>query len=269
MTGQRFGLLTVVKRAPNKGRRAYWLCRCTCNGETLVSRDNLRSGHARSCGCQWRAKRYPKRDLANKKFGSIRVLAFVGRRGGDSLWRCRCDCGTETVASGWNIYCGATRSCGCGIKKGLRKANVTHGKCQTTEYRIWAGMQTRCYNTKELSYQYYGARGVRICARWRGEKGFENFFADMGPRPSSEYSIDRKDVNGHYSKRNCRWATKQEQAENKRRTIRVTHAGQEMSLMRACREVDKNYYFIRGRVLRGMPFALAITMPSKRASARQ
>ena len=80
-------------------------------------------------------------------------------------------------------------------------------------------MKNRCAPPSCDSFKYYGARGVAVCARWLN---FENFLADMGPKPSSQHSIDRIDPNGHYEPGNCRWATASEQGQNKRPKITTT-----------------------------------------------
>ncbi len=86
----------------------------------------------------------------------------------------------------------------------------------TPEYRAWTAMLQRCNNEKCHIFDYYGARGVTVCDRWRDS--FENFFADMGLRPSANHSIDRIDNNGIYEPGNCRWATKAQQQRNTRYT---------------------------------------------------
>jgi hypothetical protein len=89
---------------------------------------------------------------------------------------------------------------------------TTHGQSRTPEYKVWASMWQRCTNPKNVRYGRYGGRGIGICERW--EK-FENFFADMGLRPSNGHSIDRKDNEGNYEPSNCHWATRSEQQNNK------------------------------------------------------
>lgn len=104
--------------------------------------------------------------------------------------------------------------------------NVKHGhkrvEVETTEYRVWKGIIQRCTNPKRLSWRYYGGRGITVCDRWRFS--FENFLADMGPRPAGR-SIDRIDNDGNYEPGNCRWATCKEQRANRSDSQTVVAVG--------------------------------------------
>ena len=96
------------------------------------------------------------------------------------------------------------------------------------EYRIWRGMRNRCYNKNCSEYKYYGEQGITVCDEWLNS--FDKFFSDMGPRPSKDYSIDRKEGSLGYSKDNCRWSTDKEQIRNRRNTIKVSVDGCERPL---------------------------------------
>lgn len=89
-------------------------------------------------------------------------------------------------------------------------------------------MKTRCYNERAADYPDYGGRGIAICDRWRDR--FEAFLEDMGTRPSSLHSIDRKDTNGNYEPDNCRWATAKQQANNRRETIYIEAFGESLTI---------------------------------------
>lgn len=93
-----------------------------------------------------------------------------------------------------------------------RKQRPCHAERQTLK-----AMKKRCYNANHISFKWYGAKGVTICDRWLNS--FEAFYADMGPRPSKDHSIDRIDPYGNYEPGNCRWATKQEQRANQRQHV--------------------------------------------------
>lgn len=134
---------------------------------------------------------------------------------------CECDCGTEFIARANDVRTGNTKSCGCLYREVVGKCNIKHGMsisvdrggAATTEYQIWRGMIQRCTNPSQNNYYLYGARGIMVCDRWLT---FENFFADMGLRPSKNHSVDRINGDGNYTPDNCRWATSKEQFANAR-----------------------------------------------------
>lgn len=101
----------------------------------------------------------------------------------------------------------------------LRHGAYVGGR-EAPEHYVWRSMLARCNNPKTASFKYYGAKGVKVCKRWLK---YENFFADMGPRPAPGYSIDRRNVAGDYKPSNCTWATRSEQQSNKSSTKLYTN----------------------------------------------
>jgi hypothetical protein len=160
-------------------------------------------------------------DITGKRFGDSSVIGFAGFYKQYPAWLCRCECGTYFVSRQNALANQHANSCGC-----HRISSVTkHGLSTSVEFQTWKGMRQRCYDPNCTAYHRYGGRGIRVCDGWNNS--VEKFVADMGQRPSGDYSIDRKDNDGHYScgkcqecKRNkwpanCRWATRHEQLSNK------------------------------------------------------
>ena len=119
LTNQKFSKLTVIERLENnKYKQATWRCICDCGTEITVVGKSLISGNTKSCGC------YLTKDLVNQRFGRLIVISYTGthKRGG-STWLCVCDCGNEVIVQGGALTSGATRSCGCYMKKMRAKAN--------------------------------------------------------------------------------------------------------------------------------------------------
>lgn len=137
-------------------------------------------------------------------------------------WLCRCVCGKERAVISLSLHAGKSKSCGC-------MTRVTHGMHKSPEYGIWRSMKNRCHIKKHKGYRNYGARGIKVCERWLNS--FENFYADMGPRPSPEHSIDRKNNNGNYEPGNCRWATNDVQHRNRSDTHFIEFAGERLPLL--------------------------------------
>jgi hypothetical protein len=104
---------------------------------------------------------------------------------------------------------------------------TTHGAYsggrESAEHAVWRTMIARCMNPKRKEYHSYGGRGITVCARWLAS--YENFIADMGPRPPPTHSLEREDNDAGYGPSNCKWATPFEQASNKRNSVRWTFAG--------------------------------------------
>lgn len=157
-------------------------------------------------------------DLTGKTFGRLTVISRAPSRGPTTYWHCKCSCGNTREVASQSLRLEAARSCGCLRKELLTARNTSHGMKGSYIYGIWKGMIQRCTNSARSHYKRYGGRGIKVCKRW--EK-FENFYADVGDRPTSSHTLDRIDNDGDYTLENCRWATPKEQKRNTSRTVYV------------------------------------------------
>lgn len=196
-------------------------------------------------------------DISGRRFGrlvTIKYLPDAGRRGG---WLCKCDCGSTMTTEGDNLRSGRTKSCGCLMRELTSKRATKHGMHKSSEYDCWNAIRSRCNNPKNIGFAHYGGRGIRVCDRWQND--FPAFFADMGKKPSKEHSIERIDTNGNYEPGNCRWATKFQQANNYRRTHRLTLNGVTRGATEWARIIGISAYTIIHRIQRGWSHEKALT----------
>jgi hypothetical protein len=135
------------------------------------------------------------------------------------------------------------------------KGETQHKMTGTPTWRSWQAMKQRCRDKNCKDYEFYGARGVKVCARW---SSFKNFFADMGLRPEGA-TLDRKDSTGNYEPSNCRWADKFQQKHNRTDNIQLEFKGKTQPLAVWARELEIHFETLRHRLRRGWTVEEAFT----------
>lgn len=196
-----------------------------------------------------------------QRFGRLQVLEVLPKSGRYLYLRCVCDCGTECVKRKSHVVSGRTKSCGCYSADVARERMTTHGKSKTSAYHSWRNMLDRCENPKHIEYARYGARGIKVCEWWHT---FSGFWEDMGDTYQDGLSIDRIDVYGDYFPGNCRWATRIEQANNKRNNFYITMNDETHSLADWCRIRNLNYQAVHARISAGWDIEKALSTPIRR-----
>lgn len=131
----------------------------------------------------------------------------------------------------------------------------------SAERHAWEAMLQRCNNEKHPGYKNYGARGIKVCDRWLN---FYNFLEDMGPRPEG-MSLERKEVDGNYEPGNCKWATFEEQQNNRTNNVRLTYKDETKTLSQWAREFGLPVMGVWSRIQRlGWSIDKALTTPMKK-----
>lgn len=185
-------------------------------------------------------------NLRGEKIGHLEVIKRIyGAKGKRPRWLVKCNakgCGKEIRVSHNRLIDKQNPKTHCGCQRGGLP------KKYKKEYHAWWDAHHRCHNTNHPSYKGYGAKGIRMCARWR--KSFEHFIEDMGAVPEGQ-SLDRINPHGKYEKKNCRWATDKEQARNKKDTKFVEHhkTGEQIPAAAYAEELGVTYQQLRNRLI--------------------
>lgn len=193
-------------------------------------------------------------------------LTLTGPRQGCRV-ECRCDCGAVKFVRLKQLQDGVVKSCGCLLKEKAAQRCIdretTHGMSKVPEYNVWNAMRERCTNPKLRSFKDYGARGITVCERW---SSFENFYADMGPRPVPGMSLERMNNDGNYEPGNVRWATATEQARNRRSSVLVTFNGRTATIAEWADRTGLSQLRISERLRAGWSPERALTEPKRRTT---
>jgi hypothetical protein len=201
-------------------------------------------------------------DYTGRRFGIATVVGFAGCLHGKSRWLLRCDCGVFTIVLKGNLDRGVTTSCGDKRHITRKKIHYKHGFGKSIEYRAWSRAKGRCTLETDGSYHNYGARGIKMCMGWLANPAA--FCTALGKRPIG-HSLDRKDVNGHYScgqcdecknhqwPMNCRWASKTTQNNNTRQNKFITFRGKTQTVSEWARELKMPYKLFYYKLYRKVP----------------
>ena len=206
-------------------------------------------------------------DLTGERFGRLVVIKRVENdKHGNSCWLCKCDCEQEVVVRGFSIKKKNTQSCGCFRKETAVQQNTKHGHskryAKTGIYYSWYGMKQRCGNPNNNRYKDYGGRGIIVCEEWME---FPNFLKDMGNGWKSGLTIERKNNNEGYCKKNCKWTTKKEQNRNSRRNCLIKYDGKTQCLSAWAEETNIGKDTIWGRLYKlGWSPEKTLTTPVRR-----
>jgi len=175
-------------------------------------------------------------------------------------WLCQCVCGNKKIVMGGHLRNGHTVSCGCFRKEVTGKRAFKHGDSHTATHSAWSNMRDRCNNEKNKDYLSYGGRGIHVCERWND---YRLFVEDMGYRPDG-LELDRVDNNNDYCKENCRWADRQQQMRNQRRSIIVEYQGERFQINDLADRFGISQHTLKSRIHIGWSIEDAISKPIQR-----
>lgn len=257
LAGQKFGMLCVIKRTENTTGKKHWICRCDCGREKLANTHDLLSGRVKSCGC------LRSKDLTGRQFGFLTVLETSNNRSneGRKVWKCLCECGNVVEKDTKALLTGGVRSCGCKRAELHNQSDkcVKHGMYNTRLYRTWSAMRNRCSNSANHAYRYYGGRGITVCSEWEEFESFMEWAMENGYQEN--LTIDRINVDGNYEPDNCRWATLEIQANNKRTSKYIEFQGEKHTVSEWSRITGFSKELIAQRLKRGWTEEETLTIP--------
>lgn len=182
-----------------------------------------------------------KDQFIGNMYGKVLVVSLSHKdKKYNRFYNCECSCGNKIVVMDASLK---------RPRKGCKLCSQTkHMMWGTRIYAVWNGMKGRCLNPRNKNFNHYGGRGITISKEWMT---FDGFFKDMG-LPEKGYSLDRIDNNGPYSKSNCKWSTRSEQASNTRNSRLFTIDGETKCLKQWCRSKKVKYHVVMHKLKKGM-----------------
>ena len=174
---------------------------------------------------------------------------------------CTCDCGTHLKVQNKKLKNGHTRSCGCLKLELLIERSTTHGMSELPEYGVWQDIKKRCFNRRHKFWDYYGGRGITICAEWKDS--FKTFYADMGKRPFKGAEVDRELNDGDYTPSNCRWVTRIVNMRNTRFNRVIEYDGESRCIAEWAELYNIKAKMLWDRLDAGWEMGKALTVPAK------
>ena len=203
------------------------------------------------------------KDLTNQKFGKLTALERVSNKKYKVAWKCRCDCGNETIVLTTNLCSKRILSCGCLKLEKLITRSTTHNQRHTKLYEVWKTMKQRCSNPNNIGYHNYGGRGIKVCDEWKNS--YQVFYEwSMNNGYKEGLSIDRINNNGNYEPSNCRWADKFTQCNNTRQNKYIEINGVSKTIAQWSKDYNIPANVVRGRYYtRKWDIIKALTTPVK------
>lgn len=203
-------------------------------------------------------------DLTNQAFDRWTVLEYAGKNKTNMpYWKCQCKCGKIKNVRAASLKDGTSKSCGC-LSVDIHSTCDGLTRKHEAEYDVYRLMLRRCLDPQSKSYKRYGERGITVCPEW--QESFAKFLEDMGTRPRPTDTLERRDNSKEYSKDNCCWATRTDQARNTRRNRHVTYKGVTKLLTEWAKEFNLDHRLIGNRLDRGWTPEAAIDTPAREIS---
>lgn len=274
--GKKFGYLTVIGQSPKTNPYSNKFdFQCDCGNVISERPGRILYGHKKSCGkCRKRNTSYKlEQKIINsigKRFGKLTVLGISTKnKTGKNYVQCKCECGNIIDVLPNQLFRNQLKSCGCSkTNNDLLKnnhctssGNFRDGRTKHPLYGVWNQMLNRCENPKNIHYDRYGGRGIKVCDEWHDFWSFAKWSDSTGGRPKG-FTLDRIDNDGNYEPSNCRWANSETQASNKSSNRYIEFNGKIQTIHQWASEIGINEQTLTNRINRGWSIENALTKSS-------